>query len=140
LSLDETSASIAANGFAEPQVVETTIPYMCSPASRHGRREQVVTIAADKRKRVAAPQRYSALPDWLVQPNRPVPLLEGFRVQATTTRIYAFMMGLIDGRRSVGDMATLMEQQRLMPRNEAESAIRTFLIKMYDESQVRGAQ
>jgi hypothetical protein len=25
------------------------------------------------------------------------------------------MMGMIDGRRSVADMATLMEQQRLMP-------------------------
>jgi SAM-dependent methyltransferase/uncharacterized protein YbaR (Trm112 family) len=138
LSAEETAASIAANGFAEPHVVETTIPYMCSPASRHGRREQVVTIAADKRKRVAAPERYTALPDWLVQPHRPVPLLDGFRVQATTTRIYAFMMGMIDGRRSIGDMATLMEQQRLMPRSEAESAIRTFLIKMYDENQARG--
>jgi SAM-dependent methyltransferase len=138
LSLEETSALISANGFAEPQVVETTISYMCSPASRHGRREQVVTISADKRKRIAAPERYTALPDWLVQTNRAVPLLEGFRVQAATTRIYAFIMAMIDGHRSVADMATMMEQQRLMPRVEAEPAIRSFLIKMYDESQARG--
>jgi SAM-dependent methyltransferase len=139
LSLEETAAVIAANGFTEPQVVEATIPYMCSPASRHGRREQVVTITADKRKRVAAPERYTALPEWLVQSNRPVPLLDSFRLQATTTRIYAFIMAMIDGRRSVGDMAALMEQQRLMSRAEAEAAIRSFLIKMYDESQAPGS-
>jgi len=133
-SLEETSALIGANGFTEPHAVEATIPYMCSPASRHGRREQVVTITADKRKRVAAPERYTALPEWLVQSNRPVPLLDNFWMQATTTRVYAFIMTMIDGRRSVGDMAALMEQQRLMSRAEAEAAIRNFLIKMYDES------
>lgn len=135
LSLEETAALIAANGFGEPQVVEATIPYMCSPASRHGRRELVVTLSAAKRKRVAAPDRHTALPEWIVQSNRPVPLLDNFRMQATTTRIFAFIMGMIDGQRSVADMAMMMEQQRLMPRAEAESAIRTFLIKMYDESQ-----
>jgi hypothetical protein len=63
-----------------------------------------------------------------------VPLLPAFRTQAFTTRIYAFVMSLIDGRRTLRDMAQLMEQQKLMPADEAEAAIRTFLTKMYDES------
>ena len=67
--------------------------------------------------------------------NQPVPLLDAFRVQTSTTQIYAFVMSMIDGRRTLRDMALLMEEKRLMPRAEAEAAIRGFLIKMYDESQ-----
>jgi hypothetical protein len=44
-------------------------------------------------------------------------------------------MGMIDGRKSIRDMAAIMEQKRLMTRQDAEPAIRGFLIKMYDESQ-----
>jgi hypothetical protein len=52
-----------------------------------------------------------------------------------TTRIYSFIMGLIDGRRSVTEMAMLLADQRLMTREEAEPAVRTFLTKMYEDSQ-----
>ncbi len=134
-SVEEASAQIADAGFAAPTVVEATLPYMCSPASRHGRREEVLTISMQKLKRVAAPPRHNALPEWLVQANHPVPLLESFKVQAGTTQIYAFIMSMVDGRRSLRDMAALMEERRLMPRNDAEASLRSFFIKMYDESQ-----
>lgn len=137
-SPDEAVALIADAGFDAAAPTDTDIPYMCSPASRHGRREHVVTLAARKTKRVAAPDRHVALPDWLVQANKPVPLLDAFRLQATTTQVYAFIMSLIDGRRTVKDMAELMEQRRLMPRADAEQALRDFLIKMYDESRTAG--
>jgi hypothetical protein len=44
-------------------------------------------------------------------------------------------MSLIDGRRSIKDMAKLLEQQKLMSRSEAEPAIRNFLTRMYEDSQ-----
>jgi SAM-dependent methyltransferase/uncharacterized protein YbaR (Trm112 family) len=134
-SLEETAALIGAAGFSDPVIAEATIPYMCSPASRHARHEQVVTISATKTKRVAAPPRHTALPEWLVQSHHSVPLLDAFRVQTTTTQIYAFIMSMIDGKRSVRDMAALLEERRLMPRAEAEASLRAFLIKMYDESE-----
>jgi hypothetical protein len=134
-SLEEVLAIVMDSGFAEPDVREDEIPYMCSPASRHGRRELVVTIAATKAQAVSRPPRHRALPDWLVAGTQPVPLLPAFQLQAMTTRIYGFIMGLIDGRRSIADMAKLMADQRLMTRDEAEPAIRTFLTKMYEDSQ-----
>lgn len=134
-SVEEAAVLIEDAGFAPPSIVETAMPYMSSPASRHARREQVLTIAAQKLKRIAAPPRHTAVPDWLVQANQPVPLLESFKVQAGTTQIYAFIMSMIDGRRSLRDMAALMEERRLMPRDDAEASLRTFFIKMYDESQ-----
>jgi hypothetical protein len=132
--VDECAAAIADNGFAAPSVAEHEIPYLCSPASRHGRRERVVAWRADKTVDAKTVPRYEALPDWLVRGAEPVPLLESFRVQALSTRIHAFIMSLIDGKRSLKDIAKVIVEQRLMGEQEAEPAIRSFLIKMYDDS------
>lgn len=134
-SPEECKAIVAESGFSDPYVAEATIPYMCSPASRHGRRERVFTFAAYKEREVESPPRYRALPDWIVTGKEPVPLLPAFRTQAMTTQIYAFIMSLIDGKRTLADMALLLEKQRLMNRDEAEPAIRSFLTKMYDDAQ-----
>lgn len=133
-SFEEALAIISEAGFTPPEVREDEIPYMCSPASRHGRRERVVTLTAARSRAVPRPPRPRSLPDWLVTGTQPVPALEGFQVQAATTRIQAFLMGLIDGRRSIRDMARLLEEQRLMTRADAEAAVRTFLTRMLDDS------
>jgi uncharacterized protein YbaR (Trm112 family) len=134
-SPEEVKAIVAESGFSDPFVSQATIPYMCSPASRHGRRERVFTFAAYKEREVDRPKRHVALPDWLVTGKEPVPLSPSFRQQAMTTQIYSFIMSLIDGKRSIRDMAVILEKQRLMTKEEAIPAIRTFLTKMYDDSQ-----
>jgi len=134
-SPEETKAIIAENGFSDPYVSEATIPYMCSPASRHGRQEKVFTFSAYKERDVEQPGRHRALPDWIVTGKEPVPLSPAFRSQAMTTQIYSFIMSLIDGKRTLMDMAIVLENQKLMTREEAEPAIRSFLTKMYDDSQ-----
>jgi hypothetical protein len=111
---------------------------MCSPASRHGRKETVFTFAATKNVDVSPPPRHRALPDWIVTGKEAVPVTPSFRTQALTTRIYSYIMSLIDGRRTIEDMAAILEQQKLMPRAEAIPAIRNFLTRMYDDSQRQG--
>ena len=135
VSLDETRDIIERSGFSSPEVIEAEIPYMVSPADRHGRKEQVVVITAQKTKKLKAPPRHVALPDWLVKGDQPVPATESFKMEAMSTRIYAFIMAMIDGKRSIEDMAQLMEEQRLMTKPEAISAIRGFLIRMYEDSE-----
>lgn len=134
-SAEETVSIVEQAGFTAPFTSEETIPYMCSPASRHGRQETVFTFSATKTDDVAAPARHKALPDWIVTGKEPVPLLQSFRSQALSTQIYSYIMSLIDGKRTIPDMAKILEQQKLMTKEEAEPAIRTFLIRMYDDSQ-----
>ena len=129
-SPEETKAIVAESGFSDPYISQATIPYMCSPASRHGRQEQVFSFCAYKERDSGQVPRHKALPDWLVTGKAPVPLLESFKLQAASTRIHAFLMSLIDGRRSLEDMARLMEEQKLMTRAEALPALRGFLTKM----------
>lgn len=132
--LDECADVVAEQGFAAPAIIERAIPYLASPASRHARREEVVVWRADKARRVKPPARHEALPDWIVRGTEPVPLTAAFRTQAMTTRIHAFIMSLIDGRRSLKDMAKILAEQRLMTANEAEPALRSFLTKMHDDA------
>jgi hypothetical protein len=95
----------------------------------------VFSFSAYKERSADAPGRHQALPDWIVTGKDPVPLTQAFRNQAMTTQIYSFMMSLIDGKRSIRDMAVVLEKQQLMTRAEAEPAIRSFLTKMFDDAQ-----
>lgn len=134
-SPEETKAIVGEAGFSDPYVSQATIPYMCSPASRHGRQERVFSFSAYKERNVEKPERYKALPDWLVTGEEPVPLEPSFRQQAMTTQIYSYIMSLIDGKRSINDMAVVLGKQKLMTKEEAEPAIRSFMTRMYDDSQ-----
>lgn len=138
-SPEETLAIVQNSGFAEPRIIEATIPYMCSPASRHGRQEIVFTFSAEKDSEAEAPERHKALPDWIVTGKEAVPLTPSFRTQAMSTQIYTFIMSLIDGKRSIRDMAKILEQKNLMSSTEAEPAIRTFLTRMHDDAQRNSA-
>jgi SAM-dependent methyltransferase len=134
-SPEETKGIVAECGFSDPYVAEATIPYMCSPASRHGRQEKVFSFCAYKERGIDKPARHRALPDWIVTGKEAVPLTPAFRTQAMSTQIYAFIMSLIDGKRTLQDMAIILEKQKLMTRAEAEPAIRSFLTRMYDDAQ-----
>jgi hypothetical protein len=132
--IDECRAALEENGFGDVAIEEREIPYLSSPASRHARRERIVSWSARKHRDIKKVPRYHALPEWLVRGTEPVPLEDAFRNQATATRIHAFLMSMIDGRRSIKDMAKLVVEQRLMTAAEAEPALRSFFIKMYDDS------
>jgi len=134
-SLEEAVELVAAAGFERPQPQEATIPYMRSPASRHSRLEGVVSFAVAKVRTADPPAPWQALPEWLVRDDLPVPLLPDFQSTAMATRIQAFLMSLIDGRRSLKDMADLIVAQRLMTPEDALGSIRTFVMRMFEDSQ-----
>ena len=137
LGPDECFEIIEQQGFDKPAHADTEIPYMCSPASRHGRRETVLSWSAIKKTHMKKVARHESLPDWIVRGKDPIPALEHFRVAAMSTRIHAHIMSLIDGRRSIVEIAALLEKQRLMPASEGEASVRGLLIKLFDESQIR---
>jgi uncharacterized protein YbaR (Trm112 family) len=132
--VEECTEVLTEAGFEPPRVDEQTIPYMCSPASRHGRQERVVAWSARKERSVKQPARYRALPEWIVRGDDPVPLSPAFQTQIMSTRIHAFIMSLIDGKRSLKDIAKVLADQKLMTAAEAEPALRSFLTRMFEDS------
>ena len=136
--IEELKLLSEAQGFTQFNSWEERAPYLASPVSRHARQESIVTLSAIKSREAGELPKYQALPDWLAKGRQPVPLLPAFQTQAMTTRIHAFIMTLIDGKRTLKDIALVLEEQQLMTQADAEVAIRGFLIKMFEEAVQRG--
>ncbi len=132
-SLEELVDSLPSAGFAGAEPRESRQAYLASPASRHARIESVITFCARKERDLPAPPAGRELPPWIRQADLPVPMLPQFRAQALSTRVYAFLLAMIDGERTIRDMARLMEQQKLMPAEDALPAIRRFLARAFRE-------
>ena len=129
-ALEEVLEIVAAAGFAGTEPREDAIPYLCSPASRHGRLETVVTFAARRRDTVPLPAPPRRLPDWLQSADAPVPLLPELQSRQLELRVQAHVASLVDGRRSMRDVARVLVEQRLMAPEEAEPTVRSFLARL----------
>jgi hypothetical protein len=114
---------------------EAAIPYLCSPASRHGRVETLVTFATAKRGEAPQPPPAVHGPDWLARTDLPIPLSAGLQGRQLELRVLAYVASLVDGRRSVRDVARELVAQRLMSESEAEPTVRAFLARLHAESQ-----
>ncbi len=137
LSLEELLARLPQYGFRPIGAQEERLPYLCSPASRHGRQESVITFCTAKQRDCAPLAAGREIPEWLSHDDRPVPVLPQFRAQALSTRVYAFLLAMIDGERTLLDMARLMEQQKLMTAEDALPAIRRFLARALQQAEHR---
>jgi SAM-dependent methyltransferase len=136
-SPEELPALLAAGGFDVAAVTERTLPYLQSPASRHGRIETVFAFCAMRQRAAAPVPRSGNLPAWIADPQLPVPLLPYFESRALANRIYAFVMALIDGRRGIAQIAAYLVEQKLMLPGEAEAAVRSFLATLHEEARTR---
>jgi len=135
LSLEEVAASMPKAGFDGFQSREASIPYMRSPASRHARIETTISWVANKVGPPSETPRERVLPDWLLQPDKPVPRTPAFEMQAISSRVHAFLLALINGERSMRDMARVLVEQRLMSANEAEAQVRIFLARLHEQTE-----
>ena len=137
-SLEECQELMTQKGFETATVESRAMSYLSSPVSRHGRSEEVLAWATKKVHHEKKVPKYEALPDWLVRGNSPVPLTQGAQTQATSTQVHGFLLSLIDGKRTLKDIAKIAVERRLLPAEDAEATIRNFLIKMADESRRLG--
>jgi hypothetical protein len=79
--------------------------------------------------------RARALPPWLLEPDQPVPRTSALEMQAISSRVHAFLLALINGERSMRDMARILVEQRLMSAQEAEPQVRLFLARLHEDSE-----
>ncbi len=96
-----------------------------------------MTFSTEKRAEAEAPAHAQHGPGWLVHTDRPIPLLPEIQGRQLELRVLAYVTSLVDGRRSVGDIARLLVEQRLMSEAEAEPTVRAFLARLHQESRPR---
>jgi len=135
-STEEVLAIVRDAGFDEPAVAEQQVPYLASPASRHARQERLFTFRAQRDAQDRpAPRPHVAVPDWITRDDLPVPLLPEISSRVLAMRVYAFVASLVDGRRTLRDIAEVLVRERLMTAVEAEPAVRAFVQRLFDEAQ-----
>lgn len=137
VGIEEAAEIVTTAGFAPLSPREGAVPYMRSPASRHSRVENTVTWVTHKVANAAAQPRRKQLPEWLLQPDQPVPRTRAFGMQQVSSRVHAFLLALINGERSIRDMARMLVEQRLMSADDAEPHVRLFLARLHEESETR---
>ena len=135
VSLEEVAELLPRSGFDRFRTHEKSMPYMRSPASRHARVENTVAWVADKVAAPAEQPRARVLPEWILKPDQPIPRTPAFEMQAISSRVHAFMLALINGERSMRDMARMLVEQRLVSADEAEHAVRMFLARLHEETE-----
>jgi SAM-dependent methyltransferase len=134
-STDELPALLAAAGFADVELQEEGIPYLASPASRHARVERLVTFSAILGSRVEPPPQHRSAPDWLQREDVPVPLLPQVESEVLAMRVHSFVASLVDGRRTLRDIADVLVRERLMPADESLPVVREFLERLFAAAQ-----
>jgi uncharacterized protein YbaR (Trm112 family) len=136
-ALEEVVEIATAAGFSGVEPREEAVPYLCSPASRHGRIETVVTFAATRSQPMPDPGPPRRVPDWLQRTDVPVPLLPELQARQLELRVLSYVASLLDGRRSIRDLSRVLAEQRLMTVEEAEPTVRAFLARLHDEARAR---
>jgi hypothetical protein len=96
-----------------------------------------VTWVATKTGPAAEVPRERLVPEWLLQADKPVPRTAAFELQAISSRVHAFLLALINGERSMRDMAQVLVEQRLMSAHEAEAQVRIFLTRLHEDAETR---
>jgi len=133
-ALEEVLEIVEEAGFGAPRVHEDEVPYLASPASRHARREKLVTFAAMKEREARAAPAQRPAPPWLERTDFPVPLLPEIERRQLEMRVLGFVVSLVDGQRSIRDIAGVLAEKRMMTKEEAEPAVRGVLARLYAEA------
>ena len=113
-ALEEVVAIAAAAGFGGIEPREETVPYLCSPASRHGRLETVVTFAGTKLESAADPGPPRRVPGWLQRTDVPVPLLPDLQGRQLELRVLSYVASLVDEAPALGAIEGLENARRLL--------------------------
>jgi hypothetical protein len=133
--VDEVLELAGAAGFSVEASSFSPLAYMHSPASAQGRTEWVLTCVATRTASTttaAAP----AGPTWLHEHHRPVPRLAGLAGYAAPHPMFAAVIALVDGTRSIADIAARMVEKHGLPPDAAVVGVQgclTQIVRTLDE-------
>ena len=115
-------------GFADIKVNRTTVNYLHSPHSAHGRVENVFSFSAIKKFDSVSAKKNDYLPSWIENPSHAIPKQDELVAASSKYLLQAQVLSAIDGQRSIVEIGGLLAKQYGMPEHEAVAAVRKILI------------
>jgi hypothetical protein len=132
-SVEELVDLVAANGFDLVATDRHAVPWFQSPASAIGCIVHSLSFCAVKTGDAVAGDRVEDRP-WLMDSRRAVPDLDELVVAAAQRLVQAQILGAVDGRRSVAEIAQLVAKRYGLHASEAEGAVRRVLFETSEAS------
>jgi SAM-dependent methyltransferase len=117
-------------GFRVLSHFQERVSYFDSPFSGSWREETVYCLAAEKEKEAGAFERRPTVAPWVGNPALPIPVSDELISMARTTAFTTMVMSLIDGTRSISDIATAMAERLGMDNDDLKEQLRAFFGKL----------
>jgi SAM-dependent methyltransferase len=133
-SEEELVELIEKNGFQIVSSNRTTINYMHSPLSAHGRTEAVFSFYAKKVKDVVVPPKYDYLPSWIKSTSIPIPKQYEQEIESSQHLLQAQVLGAIDGVKSIEQIGELLAKQYSLNTAEATHAVRRIMVDFHENN------
>lgn len=129
-SIDEIKDILAQNGFELECVNQDQMPYLHSPYNAGYRVETVYSWRAKKVKDVTFPAIPDNLPDWIIDTQKPVTKTREIMGQAFSNQMYADILNLVDGKRSMQQIAKKIAVSHKIDESESLAMLKQFLVKL----------
>lgn len=126
LCIDELVALANQNGFKVGAVQTKFLPYNQSPIDSHHRVELVSAFSARRDESVFPRQALSNLPGWLEDPTVPIPKLQSIEASLFVHRLYAEVLGLVDGKNTIESIALTLNTNFHLDAEQALGVTRRF--------------
>lgn len=128
---DEVLELVAAAGFELGPSTFEPFGYLRSPAGTQGRVEQVLTFSATKVASDRPAPAPPTLPPWLVASDVPIPRFPGLDAYKAPHPMFSTVIAMIDGRRTLADIARLLIEGYRVPERAAENGVRACLTEIH---------
>lgn len=130
----EIPSVLAKAGFSTQQATSLELPYLQSPFSAQKRIETVFFFQATKVKDAKQRPKYRFLPEHLSDLDLPFPLLPDTQQRLAQSQTTAELLSLIDGKKSLNDMADLISRHSQIEKNKVIENLLTFFINLYERN------
>ena len=124
-------------GFETEKSSQEDVEYLRSPHAAQSRIENVLCFGARKAAHKARPQAAQKWPDWMSNETLPVPFTRDFQTVATLHKVYSTITQLIDGNRSLADIANIAAPYLGVSLTESLESVKGFVGKLWNESELR---
>jgi ubiquinone/menaquinone biosynthesis C-methylase UbiE/uncharacterized protein YbaR (Trm112 family) len=130
----EVEELVKANGFDWERDEYFESDYLKCEASAQSRRERLWAFVAKKATSVTPQKHLETWPEWLIKDHLAVPRLAEIDRATSINAAYNSIMALVDGQRSIAEIAGAIAPQFQMTPAEAASMFRQLLAKIYESS------
>jgi len=128
--IDEVHELVSASSFELGTRFSEDVPYFHSPHSGNHRTDRVFAFAATKKGEAAELPPPTLFAPWLSDTRLPIPVSPAFAGLERTSILTVGILSMIDGRRSIVDIAAALAQQWGVPPAVLVAELRPFLARL----------